>query len=86
MKREGEPGAAGGATSGGAAAGVRCASPAPEDYVMVQADNIPSDHSASSAGSQRPPSSVDLNAIFRLVNTLDCGINKHLVLRGLGSP
>ena len=37
----------------------------PDDFVMVP-DNIPSDHSVSSNGSgQRPPSSVDLNAIFR---------------------
>ncbi len=42
----------------------RCTSPMPEDYVMVP-ENLPSDHSASSAGSHRPPSSVDLNAIFR---------------------
>ena len=44
--------------------GGRCASPmTTEDYVMVP-ENLPSDHSASSAGSHRPPSSVDLNAIF----------------------
>ena len=36
-----------------------------EDFVMVP-DNIPSDRSVSSTSSgQRPPSSVDLNAIFR---------------------
>ena len=47
-------------------AGGRCASPMTTDeqeYVMVP-ENLPSDHSVSSMGSQRP-SSVDLNAIFR---------------------
>ena len=56
--------------SDGSVAG-RCPSPMnTEDYVMVP-ENLPSDHSASSAGSHRPPSSVDLNAIFRYLSTIN---------------
>ena len=60
-------GAVGGATVGlPRATGLvgRCASPAPEDYVMVQAENLPAD-AAGGAAAHRPPNSVDLNAIFR---------------------
>ena len=56
--------------SDGSVAG-RCPSPMnTEDYVMVP-ENLPSDHSASSAGSHRPPSSVDLNAIFRYTSKIN---------------
>ena len=56
--------------SDGSVAG-RCPSPMnTEDYVMVP-ENLPSDHSASSADSHRPPSSVDLNALFRYTSKIN---------------